>query len=224
MSDETFFQTLRRNIFFIEKMDEFMLPLETVRPVSFDLTKPHGPTVRTDDWMMMVSPKTIQFQCKASTGYDCVVSLSSMEGGTDSLHVFALHLEFLEYEYGWNAVRIAFDQGDTRECSIDSQHFACDEQCMVTCFVCATHVDLYVESGPNPDRLPRLDEKCKPIVQDEKGVVYHHMLTLDPQQPTPQVKLSMMRDNKVSIVNPRSTRASDYHSTAFGAHKAYMYA
>ena len=188
-----------------------------VHPLSFDLSQPYGPCPGIADWAVTLTPKSIEFDYKRSAGYDCDASLTFVRNNNkQTANVFALRLSNLVYEYGWNAVRMHFDQGGEACASIDSQHFASDAQCVVTCIIQATHVDLYVESGPNVDPLPRLDEESKPILMDEKGVLYYHRIDLNPELSLPNVKLAIMYRNKVEIVSPWDTRGYVYHSESVG--------
>ena len=196
------------------------------RSMCFDATKPIGmDSACMIDPTAFVSLKSIEFCNKRSAGYDCKVSLTPMEKSKEAIHVFALRMSNLIYEYGWNAVQIQFDQGDLSTVSINSQNFATDAECTVTCIVQATHVDMYVESGPNPDPLPRLDNASKPLLQNEKGFVYHQRIDINADMPVPNVNLSIMSKNKIEIVSaPMNMRGYIHYVSVHGQKSGYVYA
>ena len=186
-----------------------MEPSMIVRPMGFDLAQPYGPSGEWigKNWVLKVSPKTVEYECPGSAGYDCRIAFTPLQDNGDSVHVFAFRVSGLIYDYGWNAVRLHFVQ-DKHSVHIDSQKWATDETCTLTCGVESNkEAHVYVESGTNPDPLPRLDERSKPLLKDDAGVVYRETIALDPKGSTPSVRLSVMQKNCVSIVQPWTTRA-----------------
>lgn len=186
-----------------------MEPNMIVRPMGFDLAQPYGPSAEWigKNWVLKVSPKSFHYECPGSAGYDCRIALTPLQDTGESVHVFAFCVSELVYDYGWNAVRLHFDQGK-QSVHIDSQNWATDATCTLTCVVDSKkQAHIFVESGPHPDPLPRLDEKSQPVLKDDKGVVYQEVVKLDPKGPIPSLRLSVMQKNCVSIVQPWATRA-----------------
>ena len=191
-----------------------------VRPMGFDPSKLYGPSNEWagNNWLLKVSPKTCEYDCPSSAGYDCDIALTSLESTMhDAVHVCGFRVSGLHYDYGWNAVRLFFDQ-DKRSVHIDSQSWASDETCVLTCVVESNkQVHIYVESGINIDRLPRLDHDSKPLKQDENGVLYYHTVDLDSAGPIPSLRFAMMQGNRVTIESPWNSRAyKEYVTGKYG--------
>ena len=173
--------------------------------LSFDFDKPYGSNGDAQVWSLVnSSDRRVEFHCKTSSGYDLSVWLKPIN---PDARTFALALGGMEFEYGYNAVGLHFEQTGADPVSIKSQFFAHWESCVVTCVLQATYVEVYVESGLHFDERVRLYKDAQLAFEDDSGKIYKHKLKLDPELRMPSVRVSLMHKNHVTIVPADKTRA-----------------